>query len=219
MNPVVKRNIIFYFITDISVFTSVYMSFFTLTWITFKITGSPSSLGLVGFAENLPFLLFSIYGGVLADRYDRRRIVIKCNIGLVTLTSLTIIFIWLNILSYPLILFLSFSIGSIMSINMPSMIGLVKDLVTDKKLFPRIMGAAASNIKFGEVISSSTFTIVYSALSAIGTFIVALAGNLIALFSIITIKKVPLAGNPKTDSVMTQLISGLKSMSSNINRC
>ncbi len=210
MDPKVKKNIIFYFLTDITDFICIYMSFFTLTWITFKLTGSPSSLGIVGFAENLPFLLFSIYGGVLADKYDRRRNVIKCNIGFVLLTFITVILVWLDLLSYPLILILSFSLGSIFAINFPSMIGLVKDLVTDKKLFPRVMGAAASNAKIGEIISSSTFTIIFTVLTALGTFIFTFIGNVIALFSIISIKKEPQVNNLKADPAIKQLVTGLK---------
>ena len=72
MDSGTKKNIIKYFLTDINVFISVYLSFFSLSWITFKLTGSPAALGTIGFAQNLPFLLFSIYGGVLADRYDRK---------------------------------------------------------------------------------------------------------------------------------------------------
>lgn len=210
MNPSLKRKIVLYFLTDINVFISVYLSFFSMTWLTFKMTGSPAALGVVGFAENLPFLLFSIYGGVLADRYDRRKNVIKCNIGFTILSLLTIVLVMAKMLSYPFILILSFSLGSIFALNYPSMIGLVKDLVTDKLLFPRVMGAAASNAKIGQIVASSTFSSLFAMAGAIGAFGTALAANLIALFSIVALKKEPQPPNPMADSVKTQFITGLQ---------
>jgi len=210
MNPKLKRNIILYFLTDISVFISVYLSFFSMTWITFKMTGSPAALGTVGFAENLPFLLFSIYGGVLADKYDRRKNVVKCNLALTILSVITIIMVAFKMLSYPFILFLSFSLGSIFALNYPSMIGLVKDLVTDKLLFPRVMGAAASNAKIGQIAAASTFSSLFAIFGAVGTFSTAFAANLIALFSIMALKKEPQPPNPMADSVVTQFVTGVK---------
>lgn len=41
-----------------------------------KLTGEPKMVGFVGAAETLPFLLFSAYAGVVADRLDRRRIML-----------------------------------------------------------------------------------------------------------------------------------------------
>ncbi len=40
----------------------------------YKITHDPLSLGLVGLAEALPFIALSLFGGHLADRYDKKRI-------------------------------------------------------------------------------------------------------------------------------------------------
>lgn len=42
-------------------------------WLVLQLTDSPLMLGVVGFANTLPSLLFTLIGGVLADRFDRRR--------------------------------------------------------------------------------------------------------------------------------------------------
>lgn len=41
-----------------------------------KVTGSLATVGYVGAAETLPFLLFGPYAGVIADRFDRKRIML-----------------------------------------------------------------------------------------------------------------------------------------------
>ena len=45
-----------------------------------KVTGSIAAVGYVGAIETLPFLLFSPYAGVLADRIDRRRIMLLSDV-------------------------------------------------------------------------------------------------------------------------------------------
>src|ERR1022692_3279537 len=47
-----------------------------------QLTGSTLAVGALGVAELVPVLLFGLYGGVLADRFDRRRVVRWCEAGL-----------------------------------------------------------------------------------------------------------------------------------------
>ena len=42
-------------------------------WLVYSLTKSPFYLGLDAFLQQLPIILFSLIGGVFADRYDRRR--------------------------------------------------------------------------------------------------------------------------------------------------
>jgi MFS family permease len=45
-------------------------------WLVYELTGSPLYLGVVSAASTLPILLFSLIGGAVADRVDKRRIII-----------------------------------------------------------------------------------------------------------------------------------------------
>lgn len=45
-------------------------------WLVYKLTGSSVLLGLVGFAAQIPVFIFSIPGGIAADRLSRRKVVI-----------------------------------------------------------------------------------------------------------------------------------------------
>jgi len=45
-------------------------------WLVLQLTGSAFRLGLVSAAQFLPLLLFSLYGGVIADRYPKRNILL-----------------------------------------------------------------------------------------------------------------------------------------------
>jgi MFS family permease len=47
-----------------------------------QLTGSALAVGLLGVAELIPLVVFGLYGGVLADRLDRRRLLRWCEAGL-----------------------------------------------------------------------------------------------------------------------------------------
>ena len=47
-----------------------------------QLTGSPLVVGLLGMAELVPLVVFGLYGGALADRFDRRTLMRWCEPGL-----------------------------------------------------------------------------------------------------------------------------------------
>lgn len=51
------------------------------SWLVYRLTGSAVLLGLVGFCSQIPVLLLSPVGGVLADRYDRRRVMVATQVA------------------------------------------------------------------------------------------------------------------------------------------
>lgn len=57
-------------------------------WLVLELTGSGTALGLVAAAQFLPILLLAPYGGLLADRLDKRTILIatQCALGAMALT-------------------------------------------------------------------------------------------------------------------------------------
>ena len=43
-------------------------------WLIFELTGSALQLGLLGAAASVPNILMTLFGGVIADRFDKRQI-------------------------------------------------------------------------------------------------------------------------------------------------
>jgi MFS family permease len=53
-----------------------------LNWHIYLLTRSPLALGFVGLTRVVPVIIFSLWGGVVADRYDRRRIMITTQLSM-----------------------------------------------------------------------------------------------------------------------------------------
>ena len=62
--------------TNISMYVSRWMQMTTLSWFVLDQTGSPFSVGLVGFFGMVPFLFLGIFGGFLADKLDRKKLIV-----------------------------------------------------------------------------------------------------------------------------------------------
>ncbi len=69
--------------------------FIALAWQVYELSNVPTAMSLVGVAWTLPLVLFLLLGGVLTDRYDRRRLLIGADllravtIGLIGVLSIT----------------------------------------------------------------------------------------------------------------------------------
>src|SRR5439155_4744811 len=50
-------------------------------WQIYALTGSALQLGLTGVARAVPIIFFSLAGGVIADRFDRRKVIITSQLG------------------------------------------------------------------------------------------------------------------------------------------
>jgi predicted MFS family arabinose efflux permease len=101
-------------------------------WLILTMTGSTFLLGLDGFLGDAPFLLFSLFGGVLADRMDRRRILFGSQIVQLSSALLLAVLIWQHAIHVWMILALSFVVGLAQSFGGPAYQALVPTLV-DKK--------------------------------------------------------------------------------------
>ncbi len=70
------RNYRIYFFGMFVSFTGTWMQSVAQGWLIYRLTESPWLLGLVGFASQVPVFLLAPFGGVMADRHSRHRIVI-----------------------------------------------------------------------------------------------------------------------------------------------
>ncbi|MBM3218209.1 MAG: MFS transporter [Candidatus Rokubacteria bacterium] len=70
-----------------------WMDMVTLGWLALQLTGSPFMVGLAAFARSLPMMLVGPFGGIIADRVPRGRVlVLTQTIGLVTALALATLF-------------------------------------------------------------------------------------------------------------------------------
>jgi MFS family permease len=105
-----------------------------LSWLIYRLTGSATLLGVVGFASQIPVFLLGPVGGVISDRYSCHRVAVwtQCAalsqallLALLTLTG------WIQPLH---IIFLGVALGLVYAFDMPARQALVHQMVEGEDL-------------------------------------------------------------------------------------
>ena len=111
-----------------------WMQIVAQSWLVFSISKSAFMLGLDGFLGQIPIVLFSLIGGVIADRIDRRRVLLGSQYVQMTSAFLLTVLIAFKLVKVPHILALSFVVGCAQSFGGPAYSALVPMLVEKEDL-------------------------------------------------------------------------------------
>lgn len=114
--------------------TGTWMQEVAQNWLILTMTGSAFLLGLDAFLADAPFLLFSLFGGVLADRLDRRRILLGSQYIQMSSALLLAALVVTGGVRVWMILTLSFVVGLVQSFGGPAYQALVPTLVDREDL-------------------------------------------------------------------------------------
>jgi len=107
-------------------------------WLALELTNSAFLVGLVAAAGSLPVLLFSLYGGVVADRRSKLRIVIICQTLLLVEAALLWWFTWTGRMNFNWLLALTTLGGLISAFEIPARQALTVELVAREDLVDAI---------------------------------------------------------------------------------
>jgi len=103
-------------------------------WLVLSITGSAFFLGLDAFMQQLPIMLFTLIGGVLADRLDRRRTLLTSQYIQMSCAFTLAVLVFLHVARVEYILTLSFITGLAQAFGGPASQALVPSLVQKNDL-------------------------------------------------------------------------------------
>ena len=84
---------------------------FAQSWLVYSLTNDPFYLGLDLFLGQLPIVMFSLVGGVFADRVDRRKLLLMSQYIPMSCAFLLALLVALNMVRIWHILTLSFVVG------------------------------------------------------------------------------------------------------------
>jgi predicted MFS family arabinose efflux permease len=139
------------------------------SWLVFDMSKDPKMLGLDAFLGQIPIFLFTLVGGVVADRIDRRHILLvsqfvqmACAILLATLFALGVVQIWH-------ILTLSFVVGTAQAFGGPAYQSLIPTLV-DKQDLPNAIALNSIQFNLGRMIGPALGLLAFTRLGAAWCF-------------------------------------------------
>jgi MFS family permease len=144
-----------------------WMQIVAQNWLVVSLTNSPFFLGLDAFLQQLPIILFSLIGGVFADRYDRRRTLIASQVVQMSTSGVLALLMYLQVVEIWHILVLSFVTGCAQSFGGPAYQSLIPSLV-DKKDLPNAVALNSIQFNVARVLGPLAFGATLAAFRAWG---------------------------------------------------
>ena len=155
-------------------------------WLALELTNNAFLVGLVASAGSLPVVLFSMHAGVLADRYERLRLVKICQALLLLEASLLFWLTWSGHLSIGWLLLMATVQGLISSVEIPSRQSLVVELAGREDL-PQAIALNSSGFNLARIVGPALAALVIAQLGiawAFGLNALSYVAVLIGLFMV-----------------------------------
>jgi predicted MFS family arabinose efflux permease len=122
-----------------------WMQILAQSWLVYRLSNSSVYLGLDAFFGQIPIFLFSLFGGVFADRKSRRGLLVMSQVIQLVCAFLLAYLVWSNLVQVWHIWCLSFTVGLAQSFGGPAYSALVPTLVGKEDLSNAI---ALNSIQF-----------------------------------------------------------------------
>ncbi len=205
-----KRNISLLWLAQIVSTAGDAIYQIALLWLVLDITGSSTITGLVAMAAFLPAMLFGLYAGVIADKFNRKLIMIFANLS----QSLTVIIIpimlyfgYKNILLIGIFAFIRASFSTFF----PPALNALVPMITSKERLVKVNSVLATSAQLAYLIGPLGAGLILSIVSIQYLFVI---DSISFLFAILILIFIILPAKPKVAekqfSSVKEIFSGIK---------
>lgn len=178
-------------------------------YLIYELTESTTYLGIVSFAAGIPTWLFTLFGGVIADRIPRRtllRITQSAAMFLAFILAVLVFFQWVQ----PwMVIILAFLLGTVNAFEAPVRISFVRELVDDREDMPNAIALNATMFNTAAVVGPAVGGLVYAAVGPGWCFTINGISFIAVLIALWLMRLSPFIPPKQTSSTLLQLKEGL----------
>ena len=177
----------------IGAFTSTigtFMQTFAQAWLVYSMTDSAFLLGVDGFLSTGPMLIFSLFGGVIADRVERKKIMLLSQYLQMGFALILAALIWFHQIKVWHIFVMSFLTGSVQSFSGPAYASLLP-LLVDRKDVPNAIAMNSMQFNLARVLGPALGGVVFALWGAAACFTLNGLSFLAVIFAYVVINIPP----------------------------
>ncbi|MCD7953121.1 MAG: MFS transporter [Synergistaceae bacterium] len=179
-----------------------------LIWLVYTMTDSPFLVGLVGVAQFLPMLLFTLFAGAVVDRFPKRKILIVTQSLLMLQAFALALLAFFNSEQYWQLLLLCAFLGITTTIDMPARLSFFADLVGKED----VMNAVSLNssiVNLARIIGPAVAGIVMVKFGAAVCFLINALSFLAVIYSLTRIETKDSVAPPQKRDMLEEVKEGL----------
>lgn len=183
-----------------------YIQAVALSWLVYRITGSPALLGAAVFLTQAPQLVVAPLAGVLIDRFDRRHILIGLQLLFATQAAILTILVTFDWIQVWHIMVISLMLGLLSSFDLPSRQSLLLYLLDDKKTLGNAVALNSTIVHTGRLIGPPIAGVLLTVSTEAVCFLLSAISYLIPISAILSIRtNIPRQKNLKTASALKEV--------------
>jgi MFS family permease len=179
------------------------------SWLAYDITGSAFALGLVNFSVAIPMLILSPFGGVMADRLERRSLIMGGQATIIVSESLVLLLLLTGVLDFWHLLAATFVMGGVFPFVMPARQAIVANIVGRHGL-TNAMALQMGAMNAARVVSPALAGVVLWAAGVNTAFVVAVCLYSFALLCMTKVNRSRAPTKPKPTTVLRDMADGVR---------
>ena len=182
-------------------------------WLVLSITGSATAVGITTALQFLPTLLFGLAGGVLADRYPKRRILMATQVGMASMaTTLAILTLSHQVQVWHVFL-IAFGLGTVVAVDNPTRQSFVNEMVGPDQL-RNAVSINASVFQLGALIGPAISGLLINAVGSGYAFAVNAVSYAASMTALLLMRERELNRAPRRTGDQARIRDGLRYVAS-----
>ncbi len=203
------RNFRLYWTGQLTSLIGTWMQSVAQGWLMHRLTSSPFMLGLLGFCQFLPVMLFSPWAGVVADRVPKRRLLLVTQSSAMLQAVALASVVTFGIVQPWMVLALAFAFGVFNAFDLPARQSFLVEMVGKEDLSNGIaLNSAAFNT--ARIIGPAIAGVLVATVGEGGCFWVNALSYVAVLVSLWRIDVPPRAADPGARSTLSTLNEGVR---------
>ena len=186
-----------------------WMGYTAQSWLVLGLTGSAADVGLTAALLFLPTLVLGSVGGVLADRYPKRRVLLLGYIGWATLTGLLACLTLSHVVQVWQAQLIAAGIGTVNALCWPSQVAFVAEMVAPAQLRNAI-SINSSGTQLAALVGPAVGGLLISAVGPGGSFLIAAVCYAVPLVAVTRVHDHELHALPAMPAERGQMLAGLR---------
>jgi MFS family permease len=166
------RNYRLFFAGQAISLIGTWMQMVAMSWLVYRLTGSASMLGVIGFVSQVPTFVLAPFAGVLADRWNRQRLLLSTQIFAMLQAAALAWFVLSGTVQVWQIMTLAFLLGVINAFDIPVRQSFVVELVEKREDLNNAIALNSSLITSARLIGPSVAGVLIVFIGEGGCFII-----------------------------------------------
>lgn len=180
-------------------------------WLVLELTGSSFYLGIVTGLQFVPALLFSMHGGKMADRLNKRLVLIYCNLGGFISSVALGILILTDLIQLWHVFFFAFTLGLASALDAPVRQAFTSEIVGKEDL-PNAVSLNSANFNAARLIGPGLSGLLIAAFGTGPSFLLNALSFLGVVFALVAIREEELfiEVKPNLDSKVREAVAYIR---------